>query len=175
MMTGPAKNLEKVVRRLEQVEDDIRQNQLEDAAHVRRTNRFTQTMVAALAAVALLNLYFVGELAHEIGVLVRNMDRSVVHLEEMGARMNGMQLHFERIGESAGRLPVVVDQMVSISASMQDIERDLGGVRGRMQHMSDHVAEMDADVGNMTRSFREVNGKLVHIRHNVAQMSRVVP
>lgn len=174
-MTGSAKSLDKIVRRLQQVEDDIRQNQLEDAGQVRRTHRFTQTIVAALAAVALLNLYFVGELAHEIGLLVRNMDRSVMHLEEMGDRMTGMQRHFDRIGESAGRLPIVVDQMVSISAGMQDIERDLGGIRDRMQHMSGHVAEMDGDVGNMTRAFREVNGKLVHIRHSVGQMSNVVP
>lgn len=174
-MTGSAKSLEKVLRRLEQVEDDIRQNQLEDATQVRRTNRFTQTMVAALAVVALVNLYFVGELAQEIELLIRNMDRSIVHLEEMGGQMTGMQLHFERIGESAGRLPIVVDQMVSISAGMQDIERDLGGIRERMEHMTDHVAEMDGDVEVMTRGFREVNGKLVHIRHSMGQMSNVVP
>lgn len=174
-MSGPAQSLDKVLRRLEQVEEDIRQNQMEDAAQVRRTYRFTQTMVAGLAVVALVNLYFVGELAQEIELLIRNMDRSVVHLEEMGDRMTGMQLHFERIGESAGRLPIVVDQMTSISAGMQDIERDLGGIRGRMEHMTEHLATMDDDVRVMTYAFREVNGKLVHIRHNMAQMSNVVP
>ena len=174
-MPGSAQSLEKVLRRLEQVEDDIRQNQLEDAAQVRRTDRFMQTMVAALAVVALSNLYFVGELAQEIQLLIRNMDRSVVHLEEMGDRMTGMQLHFERIGENAGRLPIVVDQMTSISAGMHDIEWDLGGVRERMERMTGHVAEMDGDVEVMTRAFREVNGKLVHIRHSMGQMSRAVP
>ena len=174
-MTGSAKSLERIVRRLGQVEDDIRQNQLEDAAHVRRTHRFMQTMVAALAVVALVNLYFVGELTHEIGLLVRNMDRGVMHLEEMGDRMTEMQLHFDSIGESAGRLPIVVDQMMSISAGMQDIERDMEGIRGRTQHVSEHVAEMDGDVENMTHAFREVNGKLVHIRHSMGQLSNAVP
>jgi hypothetical protein len=174
-MSGSAQSLAKVLRRLQQVEDDILQNQLQDAAQVRRTHRFMQTMVAALAVVALVNLYFVGELAQEIELLIRNMDRSVVHLEEMGDRTTGMQLHFERIGESAGRLPIVVDQMVSISAGMQEIERDLGGIREGMQHMSDHVADMDADVDVMKNAFRQVNGKLVHIRHSMAQMSGVLP
>jgi hypothetical protein len=174
-MSGSAQSLDKVLRRLQQVEDDILQNQLQDAAQVRRTHRFMQTMVAALAVVALVNLYFVGELAQEIELLIRNMDRSVVHLEEMGDRTTGMQLHFERIGESAGRLPIVVDQMVSISAGMQEIERDLGGIREGMQHMSDHVAEMDGDVDVMKSAFRQVNGKLVHIRHSMAQMSGVLP
>lgn len=174
-MNGPAQSLDKVLRRLQQVEDDIRENQLEEAAQVRRTNRFTQTMVAALAVVALVNLYFVGELAQEIDLLVRNMDRSVVHLEQMGERMTGMQMHFERIGENAGRLPIVVDQMASISTGMHDIEWDLGGVRERMEHMTAHVTEMDRDVELMTRAFRDVNGKLVHIRHSMNQMSRVVP
>lgn len=174
-MTGSSQSLEKVLRRLEQVEDDIRQNQAEDAAQVRRTNRFTHMMVAAVALVGLVNLYFVGELAQEIELLIRNMDRSVVHLEEMGDRMTGMQLHFERIGESTGRLPIVVDQMMSISVGMQEIEGDLGGIRQRMQQMSDHVAALDQDVATMTGAFREVNGKLVLIRQNMAQMSNVVP
>jgi hypothetical protein len=174
-VNGSAQSLDRVLRRLQQVEDGILQNQREDAAQVRRTHRFTQTMVAALAMVALVNLYFVGELAQEIELLIRNMDRSVVHLEEMGDRMTGMQLHFERIGESTARLPIVADQMVSISAGMQGIEGDLGGIRVRMQHMSNHVAGMDGDVDTMTRAFRELNGKLAHIRHSMSQMSGVVP
>ncbi|WP_019626207.1 hypothetical protein [Thioalkalivibrio sp. ALJT] len=174
-MIGSSKHLDKIVRHLEHVEDDIRQTQLEHAAHERRTDRFMQITVASLAAVALLNLYFVGELAHEIGVLVRNMDRTLVHLEEIEDRMTGMELHFQQVGENAGRLPIVVDQMTSISARMQEIERDLGGVSGHMHQMSSHVAEMDRNVRFMTHSFRNVNGKLVHIRHNVREMSRVVP
>ncbi|TVS08693.1 MAG: hypothetical protein EA417_22195 [Gammaproteobacteria bacterium] len=172
---GPGHSLDTIVRHLQKIEDDIRQKQVADAEHVHRTNRFTQTMVAGLALVALLNLYFVGELAHEIEVLIRNMDRSVVHLEEMGDRMTGMQVHVQRIGDSAGRLPIVVDQMGSIGAGMQGVEEDLGGVRGRMERMRDHVAVLDQDVELMTGMFREVNGKLVHIRHNMRQMSNVVP
>ena len=172
---GPEQSLDKIVRHLEKIEGDIRQKQVADAEQVHHTNRFTQIMVVGLALVALVNLYFVGELAHEIGVLIRNMDRSVVHLEKMGDQMTGMQVHVQRIGDSAGRLPIVVDQMASISAGMQAVEEDLGGVRGRMQHMSEHVAVLDGDVELMTRVFREVNGKLVHIRHNMGQMSNVVP
>lgn len=172
---GPEQSLDKIVLHLQKIEDDIRQKQVADAQQVRHTHRFTKTMVAGLALVALLNLYFVGELAHEIDVLIRNMDRSVVHLEEMGDRMTGMQVHVHRIGESAGRLPIVVDQMASIGAGMQGVEADLGGVRGRMQRMTGHVAVLDQDVGLMTGMFRDVNGKLVHIRHNMGQMSNVVP
>ena len=166
---GPGQSLDKIVLHLQKIEDDIRQKQVADAQQVHHTNRFTQTMVA------LVNLYFVGELAHEIQVLIRNMDRIVVHLEEMGDRMTGMQVHVQRIGDSASRLPIVVDQMASIGAGMQGVEEDLGGVRGRMQRMSDHVAALDQDVALMTGVFREVNGKLVHIRHNMGQMSNVVP
>lgn len=166
---GPGQSLDKIVLHLQKIEDDIRQKQVADAQQVHHTNRFTQTMVA------LVNLYFVGELAHEIQVLIRNMDRSVVHLEEMGDRMTGMQVHVQRIGDSASRLPIVVDQMASIGAGMQGVEEDLGGVRGSMQRMSDHVAALDQDVALMTGVFREVNGKLVHIRHNMGQMSNVVP
>ena len=172
---GPGQSLDKVVHHLQKIEDDIRQKQVADAQQVHHTNRFTQTMVAGLALVALINLYFVGELAHEIDVLIRNMDRSVVHLEEMGDRMTGMQMYVQRIGDSAGRLPIVVDQMTSISGSMQEVEEDLGGVRGRMQRVSNHVAALDQDVELMTGVFREVNGKLVHIRQNMGQMSNVVP
>lgn len=172
---GPADSLEKIVRHLEKVEADIRESQVEDAEQVRRTNRFTQTMVAALAAVALVNLYFVGELAQEIELLIRNMNRSIVHLEEMGDRMTGMQLHFEGIGASAGHLPIVVDQMVAISGRMGEIEQDLGGIRTRMGQMSGHVGVLETDVQTMTAMFREVNGKLVHIRHNMRQVSGVVP
>jgi len=172
---GPGHSLDKIVRHLQKIEDDIRQKQVADAEQVHHTNRFTQTMVAALALVALVNLYFVGELAHEIEVLIRNMDRSVVHLEEMGDRMTGMQVYVQRIGDSAGRLTIVVDQMASIGAGMQGVEEDLGGVRVRMQRMSDHVAVLDRDVELMTGVFREVNGKLVHIRHNMGQMSNVMP
>lgn len=166
---GPGQSLDKIVLHLQKIEDDIRQKQVADAQQVHHTNRFTQTMVA------LVNLYFVGELAHEIQVLIRNMDRSVVHLEEMGDRMTGMQVHVQRIGDSASRLPIVVDQMASIGAGMQGVEEDLGGVRGSMQRMSDHVAALDQGVALMTGVFREVNGKLVHIRHNMGQMSNVVP
>jgi hypothetical protein len=172
---GPGHSLDKIVRHMQKIEDDIRQKQVADAEQVHHTNRFTQTMVAALALVALVNLYFVGELAHEIEVLIRNMDRSVVHLEEMGDRMTGMQVYVQRIGDSAGRLTIVVDQMASIGAGMQGVEEDLSGVRVRMQRMSDHVAVLDRDVELMTGVFREVNGKLVHIRHNMGQMSNVMP
>lgn len=172
---GPGQSLDKIVLHLQKIEDDIRQKQVADAQQVHHTNRFTQTMVAGLALVALVNLYFVGELAHEIQVLIRNMDRSVVHLEEMGDRMTGMQVHVQRIGDSASRLPIVVDQMASIGTGMKGVEEDLGGVRGRMQRMSNHVAALDQDVALMTGVFREVNGKLVHIRHNMGQMSNVVP
>lgn len=172
---GPGQSLDKIVRHLEKVEDDIQQKQMADAEQVRHTHRFTQTMVAALALVALVNLYFVGELAHEIELLIRNMDRSVVHLEEMNHRVTELQFHVQRIGESAGRLPIVVDQMASIGAGMDGVEAELGGVRGHMRRMSDHVGVLDQDVGQMTGLFRQVNGKLVHIRHNMGQMSNVVP
>jgi hypothetical protein len=172
---GPEHSLDKIVRHLQKVEDDIRQKQVADAEQVHHTNRFTQTMVAALALVALVNLYFVGELAHEIEVLIRNMDRSVVHLEEMGDRMTGMQLHVQRIGASAARLPIVVDQMASVSAGMQGIEQDLTGMRGRVHRISDHAGVLDQDVEFMTVVFREVNNKLVRIRQNMGQMSNVMP
>lgn len=167
--------LQRIADHLERTAVEIRRNQVDDSQREKRTHRSIQTMVAVLAAVALLNLYFVGELAQEIQLMIRNMDHATNQLEDMSDRMGGMRRHVGSMGENVSMLPIVVEQMGSMSTEMGFMESDLRGVRESMQDMTTNVEHLAGEVDSMRVIFREVNGKLIVMRQNVRQISDVVP
>lgn len=173
MITSDA--LQIVTQHLERTASDIRRNQQEETEREKRTNRFTQAFVTVLAVVALLNLYFVGNLAQEIQLMARNMNQATGQLQDMSDRMSGMRYHVASMGENVGMMPIVAQQMRSISGEMQYIEADLEDIRANMTAMTTHVGNLTTDVDTMRLLFRDVNGKFIVMRQNVRQIAGVLP
>lgn len=169
------KNLEKIHDRLEKIEEDIRETQAIDASQEQRTSRFIHILIFIIAMVALTNLYFVGDLAQQVQILMRNMTKTYVHFGEMTDRMHWMTHHVKQMDDSISLMPVVVDQLWAMSEDMHIMDQQVHGISTLMNNMTRNVYFVNHDITQMSSIFRDVNGKLVHIRQNVRQMANVVP
>ncbi|WP_006786638.1 hypothetical protein [Thiorhodospira sibirica] len=164
-----------ILHRLKQTEESIRATQAIDAGLARRTQRLLQIVFLLIGLVALVNLYFVSDLAQETQIIIRNMTTMYEQFGEMSERMSGMRTHVSAMGQNIALMPVMVDQMDMISRNMLSMEHDVSGMRTHMQHLTGHVHVMYQDIHTMNLLFRDVNGKLVHMRYYVGHMSNVVP
>lgn len=167
--------LKKIVAYLRQSENDMRRSQALENRYTLRTNRMIQIIFSVIGIVALLNLYFVGDLAQEVRAVIRSMDKMYVQFGEMSEQMSAMRQHVASMSDNITLMPVMVEEMTAMSDNMALMKEDVAAMRGRMVNMNRQVASMNQDIGTMMLLFREVNGKVVTMRYHVGQMSNVVP
>ncbi len=167
--------LQTVVAHLERAESDIRNDQASSRAYEKRASRLIHSLYLVIGSMALINLYFVGDLAQEVQVIIRSMNKMYTQFGQMSERMHGMRYHVSGMGEQMALMPVMVEQMGSISGQMSQMEQEVTLMRGALIEIGDRVHSIGGDIGVMDRLFYEVNGKVFRMRHNVGQMSRMVP
>ncbi|QEP44717.1 hypothetical protein D5085_17195 [Ectothiorhodospiraceae bacterium BW-2] len=168
-------NLETIVNHLRQTEEDIRQDQAQQQRRVQRTNRMIQLLFGLIGSIALVNLYFVGDLAQEVQIIIRSMTKMYTQFGEMSERMSGMRHHVDSMSDNIAFMPIMVEQMEMMSHKMGSMEHDVSAMRQSVTEMGGNVATMRGDIGTMNALFRSVNSKMDLMRHRVGEMSRVVP
>jgi gamma-glutamyl-gamma-aminobutyrate hydrolase PuuD len=169
------RELHKIVDYLQRTEQDLRTSQEAEMGSAKRTNRMIQSMFGIIGVIALLNLYFVANLAQEVRVVIRSMTKMYEQFGDMSGQMSAMRVHVGNMSENIAMMPIMVEQMGAISANMESMKGDVNAMRSHMVNMNGQVSSMNQDIGTMTVLFRDVTGKVVGMRQQVGQMSQVVP
>lgn len=167
--------LQSIAQNLKQMEEDLQI--IHDNA--RKTEKKTRLLIHSLFLViggfALVNLYFVNDLAQEIKVIVKSMNRMYVHFGEMSDRVDGMRQHVENMGDNISLMPVMVEQMTDMSDNMGQMKANVGGMKSKLTVMRQKVSIMNQDITEMAGRFRNVNHNVRHMSRDVRDMSDVVP
>jgi hypothetical protein len=167
--------IEKIVDHLERSEASLRATQERSREQERRTGNLIQALFLAIAAIALVNIYYVNDLFQEVKVIMRSMTTMYTRFGEMSERVHGMRGHVESMSGQIGLMPVMVEQMGNMSERMAGMRGDVGEMRERLASMTGEVSVMEQDIGSMSLMLHDVTGKVIHIRRSVGAMSNVVP
>jgi DNA anti-recombination protein RmuC len=164
-----------IIHNLTQVEDDLRRVHEQSRKIEKKTGIIIQTLFVIIGSFALINLYFVNDLAQEIKVIVKNMNKMYVHFGEMSDRVDGMRYHIVNMGDNMALMPIMVDQMSNMSVKMQTMKINVSGMKNKIIVMRKSVSIMNNDISEMAGRFRHVNHNVYQMRRDVKVMSDIIP
>lgn len=167
--------LHTIVNHLQQMEQDLLDLHKRADRIQQGTNRVITIVLTVIGAFALINLYFVNDLAQEIKVTIQSMVEMYTHFGEMSQRMTHIREHVGSMSDNIKTMPIMVEQMHGMSQNMTSMQDDVAGMRGKMGDMNVRVGSMNTDITEMAQRFHHMNESMGIMTRDVREMSDVVP
>jgi len=161
--------------RLVAMELELEQTRERSLAVRGRTNRMIHIVLALIGAMALLNLYFVSNMAGDVKVVANSMVEMYTNFGQMSERMNRIRRHVQSMGENIRMMPVMTDQLQGMRGYMAQMRSDVEGMSDKMEQMQVRVDTMNSDINEMAVRFRNMNQSVYGLGVDVREMSNVVP
>jgi methyl-accepting chemotaxis protein len=171
----PRDALVRLNERLVAMEQELEQTRTRSLAQRGRAGRAIHLLLALIGALALLNLYYVSNMAGDVRVVARSMVEMYTNFGQMSERMQHIRQHVQSMGEQIRMMPVMTEQLQGMRGYMAQMRSDVEGMRDRMAQMQERVGTMNSDIREMAGRFRNMNRSVYGLGADVREMSDVVP
>jgi uncharacterized protein YoxC len=168
-------HIEHLTDTLVQLEADIETRREDVQGRARGVGLMIRGLAAAMAILALSNLYFVNALTEEVKLMTMAMQEMTGHFANVSERMDSITLTLQDMDESVALMPVMREQMRTIAGHVAGMGEDVTGMRRSTDTMDARMDALNTGVFDMSRRFRALNASVAGMGADVDQMARPIP
>ncbi len=170
-----SEDLKKVLASLQDLEDEVNATSRNSETVARGTRSISRIVFAILGSFALLNIYFVNDLAQEIKVIIGSMNKMYVHFGNVTERVTAIRQHVQHMGLNVRTMPIIKEQMQEMNDSVVVMTNSVDAMKSNIVVLDQRIGHMNHYVNEMAGRFRHMNKNVGNMGYNVNQMSTTVP